>query len=65
MFHANVVRAETTSQIGPGTTLEIYLHSSDDKDYRARFKVILTDGRWWIDDVHWTEEPDKRDVSHT
>ena len=63
MFHADVVRADTPAISGPGVTLEIYLHGADDKDYRARFTLIRTDGRWWIDDVHWTQEPDARDVS--
>jgi hypothetical protein len=61
MFHADVVRADTPAISGPGVTLEIYLHGADDKDYRARFTLIRTDGRWWIDDVHWTQEPDARD----
>ncbi len=65
MFHADVVRAETPAISGPGVTLEIYLHGADDKDYRARFTLIRTDGRWWIDDVHWTEEADRRDFSRT
>jgi len=65
MFHADVVRAETPAFTGPGVTLEIYLHGADDKDYRARFTLIRTDGRWWIDDVHWTQEPDERDFSRT
>ena len=65
MFHADVVRSETPSISGPGVTLEIYLHGADDRDYRARFTLIRTDGRWWIDDVHWTQEPDERDVSRT
>jgi hypothetical protein len=65
MFHANVVRAETPAISGPGVTLEIYLHGADDKDYRARFTLIRTNGRWWIDDVHWTQEPDARDFSRT
>jgi hypothetical protein len=65
MFHADVVRAETPAISGPGVTLEIYLHGADDKDYRARFTLIRTDGRWWIDDVHWTQEPDERDFSRT
>jgi len=65
MFHAQVLRSEAPSQAGPGVTLEIYLHGADDKDYRARFTLIHTDGRWWIDDVHWAEEPDQRDLSRT
>jgi Domain of unknown function (DUF4864) len=65
MFHADVVRAETPAYDGQGVTLEIYLHGADDKDYRARFTLIRTEGRWWIDDVHWTQEPDERDFSRT
>jgi hypothetical protein len=65
MFHADVLRAEPPSQSGPGVTLEIYLHGADDKDYRAHFTLIRTDGRWWIDDVHWTQEADERDVFRT
>jgi len=65
MFHADVLRAEPPSQSGPGVTLEIHLHGSDDKEYRARFTLIRTDGRWWIDDVHWTQEPDQGQFSRT
>jgi hypothetical protein len=65
MFHADVVRADAPAYNGPGVTLEIYLHSADDKEYRARFTLIRTDGRWWIDDVHWTQEPDEQDLSRT
>jgi len=63
MFHANVVRTESPSISGPGVTLEIYLRGGDEKEYRARFSLVRSDGRWWIDDVHWTEEADERDVS--
>jgi hypothetical protein len=65
MFHAEVLGTGEPADAGPGVSLEIYLHGSDDKDYRARFTLIRTDGRWWIDDVHWAEEPDRRDVSRT
>jgi hypothetical protein len=65
MFHADVVRSESPSFSGPGVILEIYLHGADDRDYRARFTLIRTDGHWWIDDVHWTEEADEAGVSRT
>jgi hypothetical protein len=64
MFHADVVRAEPPEQAGAKATLEIYLHGADDKDYRARFTLIHTDGRWWIDDVHWTQQANESDLSH-
>jgi hypothetical protein len=65
MFHADVVRSESPAQSGGGVTLEIYLHGADDKDYRARFLLIRADGRWWIDDVHWEQEPDEHAISRT
>ncbi|HWF12717.1 MAG TPA: hypothetical protein VG272_03205 [Candidatus Acidoferrales bacterium] len=65
MFHADVVRSEIPAQSTSGVTLEIYLHSADDKDYRARFTLVRADGRWWIDDVHWEQEPDERELSRT
>jgi hypothetical protein len=65
MFHGSVVRAETPEASGPGVKLEIYLRGADDKDYRARFTLIRAGGRWWIDDVHWSEEPEEREISRT
>ncbi len=65
MFHAEVLRSEEPSKSGPGVLLEIYLRGADDRDYRARFLLIRTQGRWWIDDVHWSLEPDQSDVSRT
>lgn len=65
MFHASIVQVESPEPSGPGVSLEIYLRGSDDKDYRARFTLIRSDGRWWIDDVHWTEEPNESDFSRT
>ena len=62
MFHAEVLRSGTLEQEGPGVTLEIYLHGADDKDYRARFRLVRAGGRWWIDDVHWSEEDIERDL---
>jgi hypothetical protein len=65
MFHAEVLHSEVPSSKGPGIALELFLHGDDDRDYRARFTLIHAGGRWWIDDVHWTVEPDQRDVSRT
>jgi hypothetical protein len=65
MFHADVVRTGTPAQAGPRVNLEIFLHGADEKDYRARFTLIRSDGRWWIDDVHWTETSAERDFART
>jgi hypothetical protein len=65
MFHGEVLRSEEPAKSGPGVSLEIYLRGADDRDYRARFLLIRTDGRWWIDDVHWAVEPDQGGFSRT
>jgi hypothetical protein len=65
MFHAEVLRAGEPARSGPRTTLEIHLRGADEKDYRARFTLIHLEGRWWIDDVHWAEEPDERGAFRT
>src|ERR1019366_4865567 len=59
MFHVEGLRAGKPAQTGPRATLEIHLRGADEKDYRARFTLIRLGGRWWIDDVHWAEEPDE------
>ena len=63
MFHAEVLRSGSPMQAGPGVTLEIYLQGADDIDYRARFTLVRAGGRWWIDDVHWTEEGRESDFT--
>jgi hypothetical protein len=65
MFHAEVLRAGAPAQTGASVTLEMFLRGADQKAYRAQFTLMRMDGRWWIDDLHWTEEPDARDVFHT
>src|SRR5580704_1195359 len=61
MFHADVVRADQPEPSGASILLEIYLRGADATNYRARFTVVRANGRWWIDDVHWTEEPSGRE----
>jgi hypothetical protein len=65
MFHGEVLRSGELPQAGPGVTLEIHLRGSDERQYRARFTLIRHSGRWWIDDVHWTEEADEQNTVRT
>ncbi len=61
-FHAEVLSAEAPEQSGQRVTLEIHLRGADEKPYRARFTLIRAQGRWWVDDLHWAEESDDRDL---
>jgi hypothetical protein len=62
LFHAEVLSAEPPEQSGQRVTLEIHLRGADEKPYRARFTLIRAQGRWWVDDLHWADEPDERDL---
>jgi hypothetical protein len=62
MFHSEVLQTGHLARTGKGVTLEMVVRGADEKAYRAQFMLIRMNGRWWIDDLHWAEEPDQRDV---
>jgi len=62
MFHAQVLRAGEPEQAGAGVNVDIVLRGADQKAYRAQFRLVRNSGRWWIDDLHWSEAPDPRGV---
>ena len=62
MFHSEVLRAGEPSQDGPRATLELYVRGADAKTYRARFTLVRLEGRWWIDDLHWSEDGRESDL---
>jgi hypothetical protein len=65
MFHAEVLGGSEPARSRGGITLVVHLRGSDDKAYRARFTLIQFQGRWWVDDLHWGEEPDEHDLLKT
>ena len=44
--------------------IDAQLVSVNGKHYLARFTLVELAGRWWIDDLHWREEPFER-MEHT
>ena len=60
MFHAEVLSAGEPARFGPHVLLDIHLRGEDKRKYRARFTLIQLQGRWWVDDLHWSIEPDER-----
>jgi hypothetical protein len=65
LFHAEILGAEPPEQAGQRVVMEIHLRGADEKPYLARFTLIRAQGRWWIDDLHWANEPDERDLEKT
>lgn len=62
LFHAEILGAEPPEQAGQRVVMEIHLRGADEKPYLARFTLIRAQGRWWVDDLHWANEPDERDL---
>ena len=62
IFHAEVLGSDEPAQSGARVILEMHLRGADDRSYRARFTLVHAAGRWWIDDLHWADEPDTRDT---
>jgi len=62
MFHAQVVRDGQRARAGQRVTVEMHLLGIDQKGYRARFTLLKLEGRWWVDDLHWGEEPTEADA---
>lgn len=62
LFHAEILGAEPPEQAGQRVVMEIHLRGADEKPYLARFTLIRSGGRWWVDDLHWANEPDERDL---
>lgn len=65
MFHVEVLSVSEPERSRAGITMVMHLRGADDKEYRARFTVIQSQGHWWVDDLHWSEEPDEHDVVKT
>ena len=65
MFHSEVLQTGQPARTGNGVTLEMVVRGADEKAYRAQFTLIRMNGRWWIDDLHWAEAPDQRDITRT
>jgi hypothetical protein len=57
MFHTRQLRIGRDDESGGRAVLETHLLADGGKRYLARFTLVRLDGRWWVDDLHWSEEP--------
>jgi hypothetical protein len=60
MFHTRELRIGRDDESGGRADLETHLVTEGGKRYVARFTLVRLDGRWWIDDLHWGDEPTQR-----
>jgi uncharacterized protein DUF4864 len=63
MFHTEEQNVKTRSETKDRVLLDIHVSSDDDEDYVAQFTLVRLDGRWWVDQLHWSFDEDDQHSS--
>jgi len=53
VFHLREFHFSRNEQAGERAVLEARIVAADGEHYLARFTLVRSDGRWWIDDLRW------------
>jgi len=56
MFRTRELRFSRDEESSEHAVLETRMLAETGEHYVARFTLVRADGRWWIDDLHWTTE---------
>ncbi len=65
MFRTHVVSIATPQRSSASAVLDTRLAASSGTLYRARFSLVRVDGRWYIDEVRWSEAPSASSFTRT
>ncbi len=60
MFRTRELRIGRDDESGSRAVLETHLLAEGGKRYLARFTLVRLDGRWWVDELRWGDEPAPR-----
>lgn len=63
MFHTEEQDVKTRSETKDRVLLDIHVSSDDDEDYVAQFTLVRLDGRWFVDQLHWSFDQDDQHSS--
>jgi len=63
MFHTEEQDVKTRSEAKDRVMLDIRVSSDDDEDYVAQFTLVRLEGRWWVDELHWSFDQDDQHSS--
>jgi hypothetical protein len=58
MFRTRLLAVKTPSQGEGFAVLDTRLASASGAQYIARFTLVRIEGRWWIDQIRWSQAPD-------
>jgi hypothetical protein len=56
IFRAQKIQVERREETRVRAVLDTHILAADGERYLARYTLIETEGRWWIDDLHWGYE---------
>lgn len=62
MFHVEVLGGSEPERSHAGIIMIMHLRGADEKEYRARFTLVQSQGHWWVDDLHWSQEQDEHNM---
>ncbi|MBI1737711.1 MAG: DUF4864 domain-containing protein [Acidobacteria bacterium] len=62
MFRTRVVSVSHQESAGNRIVFDTRLLASDGERYVARFTLVQVGNRWWIDDLRWGTDTDRRNV---
>ena len=65
MFRTRIVSVSSTETSGNRVVLETRLLAADGERYRARFTLVRSGDRWWIDDLRWGADSGRRYIIST
>ena len=60
LFRTRELQVTSRQESGGRVVLETHLLAESGKRYRARFTLVRSEGRWWIDDLRWGAEADPK-----
>jgi hypothetical protein len=62
MFRTHIVSVRHQEAAGNRIVLDTRLLASDGERYVARFTLVQVGNRWWIDDLRWGADTDRRNI---
>jgi hypothetical protein len=62
MFRTRIVSVRHQESAGNRIVLDTRLLASDGERYVARFTLVQVGNRWWIDDLRWSTDTDRRNI---
>ncbi len=61
MFRTKEEEMESQEESRDRVIIDLHLTADDGESYLAHYTLTLVQGRWWVEDLHWTTDDDSGD----